>query len=325
MKYKRLTNKEEIHQGIDLWNSYFSSFDIEHRLVEQNIFAPYAGVNVVGWGGYRDDKLVAFGLVKYLSHPVEDYTDGSLGWISLLVLDEDAGYWNQTFQNMMDRMEKELTDRGVTKIRFGGDPQNFLPGLPQEMKDMYLGSFKSRDYREKGVVYDLYRDISDFKIHQRVRELKDEYQTDLKARPVVKDEEEVLLQFLANNFSGRWLYEADNIRRVPGGIEDYWLLWLKDKPIGFVRINRVDSTYLGPNVNWGRRWGKFYCGLGPLGIDKSYRGQSFGLYLQSMVIDYLREEGYQHMIIDWTTLLDYYKKLGFAPCNKYNNLIKEID
>lgn len=324
MKFRRITTREEVYSGIDLWNSLNPSFFIIPRLVEQNIFAPFAGVNIIGWGGFEDSRLIAFGLAKYLTTPIPDNADLNQGWISLLVIDKERVDIDSTGKELLKKLEDDLQARGVEKIRFGGDPQNFLPGLPAELIDDLLPLLMNSGFESKNKEYDLYRDISDFKINPRINKLKEEAGDKLKACPVSKEEEKFLLDFLQENFPGRWYYEADNILRIPGGVEDYWLLWYQEETVGFARTNTSESTYQGPNVNWGSRWGKTYCGLGPIGIASNYRGKGWGLYLMSEIIKSFQQRGYRHMMIDWTTLLDYYARLGFKPWIKYLTLYKDL-
>jgi hypothetical protein len=52
----------------------------------------------------------------------------------------------------------------VKKIYFGGDSQNFLPGLPSSLEDDYLFLLGETGYKKRGVVYDLYQNISNFDI-----------------------------------------------------------------------------------------------------------------------------------------------------------------
>lgn len=42
------------------------------------------------------------------------------------------------------------------------------------------------------------------------------------------------------------------------------------------------------------------------------------------IIQYFKQKGYKHMIIDWNGLVDYYKKIGFKHWIKYTMLEKEL-
>lgn len=125
-------------------------------------------------------------------------------------------------------------------------------------------------------------------------------------------------------FPERWYFEAENIGRIPGGIEDYWLLRSDEDLLGFTRINTFKSSYLGPNINWCFKWQEDSLGLGPIGIADNYRGKGYGIYLMINIIQYFRQKGYRHMVIDWTDLIDYYKKIGFELWIKYIMLEKKL-
>jgi len=209
----------------------------------------------------------------------------------------------------------------VKKIYFGGDPQNFLPGLPGSLENDYLFLLEKAGYRRRGIVYDLYQDISQ-KISDEM--LQKKIKLKLCAEKVTKKTEPILLKFLKKYFPERWYFEAENIRRIPDGIEDYWILRTGNDLLGFARTNTFKSSYLGSNINWCYRWQKNSCGLGPIGIADNWRGKGYGIYLMTNIIQYFKQKGYRHMIIDWTDLVDYYKKIGFEPYIKYTMLEKKL-
>ncbi len=320
MLYQRLTKREDIYAGIDLWNSEHQNFQIIPRLVEQNIYSPFCGVNSIAWGGFSDGELKAFGLAKYLTRAIPHSACLDQGWISLLVIPEDIPDRQTVGRELIQLLEVDLKMHGVAKIRFGGDPQNFLPGLPEELAADYLPLLEVMGYVKLGIEHDMYANLDEYITPSRVMDMEEAIQ----ARPVSKDEEEYLLTFLQDNFPGRWFYEADNIRQRPGGVEDYWLLWNHDKSVGFTRTNTSESPYMGPNVNWGNRWGERYCGLGPIGISKDFRGNGGGLYLMDKVIDSFKERDFNHMVIDWTGLVDYYARLGFKSVIRYITLYHNL-
>lgn len=319
MRTKIALDRKNVYKGISLWNRENPDFQIRDRLVEQNIFSPFAGVNVVVINFYRDEKIVSSGIIKYLDDKIEDYVDNTQGWVSLLAVDSEVGDPEQLLVKSLKTLEQFLIMKGVKKIRFGGDPQNFLPGLPSPQLDDYLTDLKNMGYKVSSKEYDLYRNIEKFSFERDF--LKKDM---LSVRRMAKSNENLLYSFIEDNFPGRWLYEAKNIARIPGGIKDYWLLWYNDRPVGFARSNTVDSSYQGPNVNWAADLGNSYTGLGPLGLDSDYRKRGWGLYLIAEVIKKLQNRGYKNMVIDWTTLVDYYKKLGFEPYRKYLTLEKKI-
>jgi len=79
---------------------------------------------------------------------------------------------------------------------------------------------------------------------------------------------------------------------------------------------------LGPNINWCFKWQEDSFGLGP--IADNCRGRGYGKYLIVSIIKHFQQKGYKNMVIDWTDLVDYYKKIGFEPWIKYIMLKKKI-
>jgi predicted N-acetyltransferase YhbS len=69
--------------------------------------------------------------------------------------------------------------------------------------------------------------------------------------------------------------------------------------------------------------GKFYGGLGPLGIAKAHRKRGLGLAIVALAVEDLKKRGVQRMCIDWTTLTDFYGKLGFEVWKRYRQGVKD--
>jgi GNAT superfamily N-acetyltransferase len=312
--YRRLTDYDAVQAGIDLWNRIHPDFAIPDRLVTQNVFAPFEGLDVTAWGGFSGDDPVAFGLGKRLTAPISDYAGPDQGWVSLFAVDPsfEAGIAS----DLLATVERAMAEEGVSILRFGGDPEQFLPGLPIDFDDT-RAALRDRGFENQGRVYDLQRDIRSF---ESCGDVEDESLLSLER----VDSTESLLWFLADQFPGRWHYEAVNVCRLPGGESDYWLLSHEGTTVGFARTNTPESAYRGANVNWSDRFGGAVCGLGPLGIHESYRKRGWGLWMISSLIERYRDAGYDRMVIDWTELVDYYGKLGFEPWITYDTFSKEV-
>ncbi len=317
MDLKVLTTREQIYNGVRLWNRNYPDYIIRDRLIEQNIFAPYDRVKGLAYGVFKDKMMTGFALVKYLTEPIKEYSGIDTGWISLL-----TGSRKEVFDLLLDEIEAKMLGLNKNRIRFGGDPQAFLPGLPADIDNRLEVQLQKKKYNVESYCADLLRDIKDFTPPECIKKLS--ARPGLESRRVRLQDETDLIRFLSENFPGRWLFEAENIIRIPGGAIDYWLLYKNKKPVAFARSNSVDSVYQGTNVNWGNRFGGNYCGMGPIGVAEPERGNGFGLLLMSEIIASFQRRGYSKMIIDWTTLLDYYSKLGFSPFIKYDILFKNL-
>jgi GNAT superfamily N-acetyltransferase len=124
---------------------------------------------------------------------------------------------------------------------------------------------------------------------------------------VVKDEIERqnVLEFVKKNFALRWYNDIKNCLK-----EEFIVALEKNKIIGFVRISDpsypklFNSTLLYPLY-------KKLGGVGPLGIDQEKRGLGIGKRIVQHAINTLFTRGCSDIIVDWTGLIDFYKKCGF--------------
>jgi predicted N-acetyltransferase YhbS len=57
--------------------------------------------------------------------------------------------------------------------------------------------------------------------------------------------------------------------------------------------------------------------LGPIGVAADARGGGLGLALLVAGLRQLRDRGAGPAVIDWTDLLDFYARAGFAPWLRY--------
>jgi hypothetical protein len=106
VEFKKITTRENVYKGIDLWNRINSSFFIISCLVEQNIFTPFTGVNVRAWGAFEEDNLLAFALIKYLTIPIIENGQVDEGWISLIVIDKKNIRINSIGNNFFKIIER---------------------------------------------------------------------------------------------------------------------------------------------------------------------------------------------------------------------------
>ena len=333
MKVADIKNREELNAAVKLWNERHSNFILRQELIQQNILSPYSKLNVKLKGLYLRGKLEGFAVCKWLSEPVTDYTSCKEGWLSLFTapLKKQGKLW----QSLRDF----LAGRGVSLIRYGGDPQNFFPGLPVEfMEERHF--WQQTGFTEDDRVYDLRRIYPEsFREDEFLTSYRlDKFEQEVWVERCSEENRTLLLKFLQQEFPGRWYYEAENISRRPGGLLDYWLLKKKTRKeengsqvengsgavLGFARTNRCDGLYQGPNLNWSGDSGLPFAGLGPLGLASRARGRGLSLPFIAEILQKLLRQGYREITIDWTDLVDYYGKLGFEICEEYLPLSSEL-
>ncbi|MGM0414213.1 MAG: GNAT family N-acetyltransferase [Bacillota bacterium] len=316
MIIKELEKVEYLDAGIKLWNKNYNKYRLKKSLYRQNILAPYSGLQVRLFAGFKDNRLIGFAVSKQPVTELSNYVGPERGWISLLVTEDGAG--SASWKELLDYIINELKITGGKYISYGQDPQNFLPGLPVEFEAEREAWVKA-GFKAGGLESDLRRV---YKEEPEVREFPDSSYHVQQAE--VKDRNS-LLRFLSEEFPGRWQYEAENISCWPGGIKDYYLLVKgENNIIGFARTNRQDGFYKGPNINFGGESGEDFAGLGPLGLAENWRGRSLSTPFLQKVLSILYHNGYKEITIDWTNLIEYYKKFGYEVVNQYIPLQKEL-
>jgi len=159
MECRRITIRDEVYKGINLWNEVNPSFNIIPRSVEQNIFSPFVGVNVDAWGIFEGDNLITFMLTKHLTMPISKKCKTDQGWVSLLAVNKKILNTVSIGDELFKLVEENFKKNGIKEVHFGGDPQNFLSGLPSSLEGDYLSLLEKSGFRKHGVVYDLYQNI----------------------------------------------------------------------------------------------------------------------------------------------------------------------
>ena len=77
------------------------------------------------------------------------------------------------------------------------------------------------------------------------------------------------------------------------------------------------------NTNWSKPFSNLY-GVGPLGIAKYFQSNSLGYDITAFAVNLAFTKGASDIIIDWTSKVDFYKKLGFSTYQNYISYTFEI-
>nr|WP_318245808.1 GNAT family N-acetyltransferase [Bacillus tianshenii] len=262
----------------------------------------------------KDDKPVGVVIGKHWPHPHLNYHPGSdVGWISLLLVSKEfQGQGVGTA--LLKKAETALGDLGTKTIHLGRDVQHFFPGIPSEYEAVKQW-FEKRGYQKGDTPFDMIQSVYELPAHNT--------DPSLEIRRGRYGEEEGIVQFLSEVFPGRWEYEARS-RFVRGvSAEDYIVINEGGLIEGFCKINRPTDIVIGSNVYWsGLFHDKTVGGIGPLGISREVRKNGLGLALVRKAMEELQKDGVDQILIDWTTLDEFYGKLGFTRWKHYTHMSK---
>lgn len=258
-----------------------------------------------------DGRPVGFALAKRLREDNPALAKfAQMGWIALMAV-LPAFQRRGVGTALLSDVETYLARDGARVIRLGEGFHHALAGVPVALSGA-LPFFASRGYTSDQAVWDV-----------RGNPLAVEpprFGQGTTARPISASEVEALLAFLQATFPGRWHRDTalDLQRGEPIGHQVG--LFVDGKLSGFARIHP-------PGSPGARRWAGFnpaIGALGPIGIAKTARGQGLGLGLLQAGLAHLAALGAQDAVIDWTTLLDFYARVGFHPWLHYQQARKEL-
>lgn len=309
-------DKNRLSDFVSLWNQNIgNAFPMTEALFKQNSFDDANVCNDASRMAVDDNEtLVGFVVAKRWQETLNVEMSETTGWIQSLLVDKQ-GRQQGIGSKLLAHAETTLVSKGADQVLVGRDPYHYFPGVPSVYPDVasWLGA---KGYTHSDTEYDLMRTYTDgdddVETSKHVPEKEDVNFTLLDA-----SEQDDLLTFLHRCFPGRWEYEAMHYFQKGGTGREFVVLKKNHKIIGFCRINDSYSPYIAQNVYWSPLFDDELGGVGPLGVDAKERGQGYGLAIVEAGIAYLRQREINRIAIDWTGLVDFYKKLGFTPWKGY--------
>ncbi|MEN1967379.1 GNAT family N-acetyltransferase [Lentibacillus sp. N15] len=301
-----------------LWNRHLGDeFPMTETLFEQNSFKDK---NVCFKSSLiavdEKDFPIGFIITKRWQENLDIAMSETTGWIQILLVDQEVR-GQGIGSRLLNHAESELVAEGAKQILLGKDPYHYFPGIPGEYQETAKW-FERRGYVHTGNEYDLMREYT-------IEEGKILPELDgVEFALLEKQGQHDFLAFLHRCFPGRWEYEAIHYFRKGGTGREFMVLKKNDRIIGFCRINDGQSPYIAQNVYWSPLFKEELGGAGPLGIDANERGQGYGLAIVEAGLAFLRQRNIRRIVIDWTGLVDFYKKLGYHPWKSYLSYQKEI-
>ncbi len=314
MHLQPLVPANPVHRAalVAIWNAACGAdLAITERLAAYNTH-PATGALQAGQIAFENDQPVGFVLATAL--PADPQTSPPhVGWIDALAV--LGNYQKRGIGSaLVAWAENFLRAQGCTRVRLGGGLRPFAPGLPMQLDTTAF--FTQRGFAPRGNephVCDVARDLGDYvSAHANV---------DAMLRPARATDADALGEFFHREFPGRWRFEFDEFLRERGRASDYLLLLTERGVDGFARVTFENSERPIERFypqRLPRPWGQ----LGPIGVSRDTRGKGFGGALLDAGLQYLRDHDVRGCVIDWTSLVDFYGKFGFAPYREYLILMK---
>ena len=220
-----------------------------------------------------------------------------------------------TGSRLLEWAEERLRSQGAATICLWGPSGHLIPGPPAG-DEAALTFWRHRGYVLKDTVFDVRAALDNWQPPEPPAQIAAGNYALVQGKTGEEDE---IVSFMSAAFPGRWRYDMASAFERGYAPADVTLVRERGGQIsGFLCAFHGESGYLGggsllyPLLRPGK-WG----GIGPLGISDSARGHGLGLALVAAGVSYLHGKGVRDCSIDWTTLVDFYGKLGFAPWKSY--------
>lgn len=307
---------------IEFWNRNLGSgFPMHTRLWDQNLRSEFGFLPEQSWMILADGEPVGMILNKYLPVRMGAADLHPVGWINTLLVDRE--YRAQGLGSALyERTEKSFRAAGLRRLALGAELGHFFPGIPKESVETE-SFFLNRGYTGGSEVCDLSCTVSRF-VPPAGHGLAPEVEKTVQIALAQSEEDfRDTQQFFLTYFPGRWEHEF-RWAFENGLLDGLVLLRVGGAVKGFARIYDQHSDYIGPSIYWSGLMKKPYGGLGPIGVANDERGKGLGMELLYRALMMLWERGVEEIGIDFTTLVDFYGKLGFQPWKWYLRYTRDL-
>ncbi len=311
----RNLHREDLPQLADLWAKFYPSrYHVSADLISFNAFDS----GLLDWGASAvcesiDGNLLGFVLIKKSGAAYYKGPDPDTAHLSALAFSEPG-----IGVEMMEHVKRTLRNRGFASLVFGMDWRHFFPGAPTDFPALH-NFLTIEGFQAGGEAVDLERDMETY-----VNPFPPKFE-DLAFRPVGVADVPALKDFFEREFPGRWCFDVMKKIEAEGGPSMVFGMFGPDRCEGFALLQNSScaSTIAGAvwHLDLGENWGS----LGPIGISKDRRGNGEGNALLGAALEHLRDLGTRRAIIDWTTLVKFYRGHGFEVARTYRSMTLRLE
>jgi GNAT superfamily N-acetyltransferase len=309
-----INNPTHVQTVVQLWNAACGEdLAISPRLAAYNL-RPSVGGDQGAWFATVGGQPVGFVSASYFNDPT--VTQPHSGWIDAIAVLPDA-QGQGTGTALMQWAAGWHHSKRTNSVTIGGSPRHFVPGVPEALNTVPFFQRHGFGTTPETVMqqWDVAADLAHYKTPATVRAI------DGIVRPAQRDDYGALLGFFQREFPDRWRYDFEQYIAEGGRIADYMLLWT-DRGVDGCCILTFEDSYLPIERFYPYRLPRPWGQLGSIGVSEDRRGQGYGAVLLDAGLRRLHNNGVNGCVIDWTDLLDFYAKFGFAPYRSYLILSK---
>lgn len=300
MKYVDVKNT--INDLINNWNEEFKNYPLSERLIKEKLLEHKDHVKSYSILSDDNEYIASIILKKCLRGNILN------GYISLVYVNKK--YRHQGIGTMMinDAIEY-FRNEDVPSLWLGCDYGCLYSGLFIDNNEDSHKFFLNRGF------------LFDHNTHNLLLSKKIDIDLNLgsefKYTLLEENRREEFLDFVLNTFSFRWYNE-----NIKTDCKDVVLILKDDKIVAFARICMKDSKVLTNGINNYLKYeneGRVLGALGPLGVARELRKTGLGKQIVLYGVSELFKRGASDILVDWTSLVEFYKKVCFEDiCDVYS-------
>lgn len=317
IKYIKLSEYKDKIQIINLWNKeYQRIYPILEELFNRNSSNLANEISYVAID--ENNNLVGFILVKIWKDKFKIVSYDDSCWLNLIYVVPKSRRLG-IGSKMLELVEKEAEKIGKKTLYLGKDYYNYFPGLPVDLKNS-CPWFEKRGFVRTYDTFDLIKNINNPTL-DKIKLRNDSYTF----RVSTLNDKEKLIDFMKKNWPGRWLKELIDYYENGGDGKEYVIALDNDVICAFAKVGYPDTkiSLISYSLTWKNRFNAL-GGIGPLGVDSSYRKKNLGYDIVAYANNLLIDNNVSNIIIDWTGLLDFYRLMGFEVFKSYYYMNKTL-
>lgn len=292
-----------------LWQAALgASWPLTPTLLENVIGNPVAGQGGVHFVAREADRIVGF--VATQLNPNGSRPPG--GCLLALLVHPDSQRCG-IGKALHERALASLKEQGAVRVMCGGKYPRIWPGVPDNLPGA-LSFFKAQGWQFNHVDYDLGRQLAKYQTPADLTQRM--IAENVQIEPGTPADAADVLAFNDREFSG-W---ADTYHYVAGVGDTQDFLVARDPKKGVVGSLLMFGPSSHPkrvDALWKPLVGENIGGLGEVGVAEAERGRGIGVGLVARGSELLKERGVGHCNIGFTSLVDFYGKLGYKVWHAY--------